>query len=142
MNARAPLTPSQYDISLNSSDALICRIYKPKIPFRRGDRTNPSTVSLECIGNDHPRRVQEDEINEQETAIILRVKMVRRKTAGPLEPLPGATPCVRQACLADPERIDNQENASQRHRFMIGTEFPSHTRPHGFRVPRRYPNAH
>ena len=84
MNARAPLT-SQDDISLNSSEALICRIYKLKIPFRRGDRTNPSTVSLEC---------------------------------------------------------KNQENASQRDRFMIGTKLPNHTRPHGFRVPGRYPNAH
>jgi len=41
-----------------------------------------------------------------------------------------------------PERIGNQENASQRDRFMIGTEFPSHTRPHGFGVPPHYPNAH
>jgi hypothetical protein len=29
------LTLSQYDISLTGSDPVICRIYKPRIPFRR-----------------------------------------------------------------------------------------------------------
>jgi hypothetical protein len=67
--------------------------------------------------------------------------MVQRKMAGPVEPLHGP-PCVWAKRATDPERIDNQENASQRDRFMIGTEFPNHTRPQGFGVPAYYPNAH
>jgi hypothetical protein len=67
--------------------------------------------------------------------------MVREKRKVLSEPLHGATPCVRQACPSDSERIDSQESASQRNRFMIGTEFTKHTRPHGFGMPAHYPNA-
>jgi hypothetical protein len=67
--------------------------------------------------------------------------MVHEKRKVPSEPLHGATPCVRQSCPSDSERIDSQENASQRDRFMIGTEFTKPTPPHGFGMPAHCPNA-